>query len=188
MARVPYPSVEDLAAEDRFLIPRNLNIQRALANNPAAFRQFAHIGMWFRFECELEPRLRELAILATGYAQASGYEFSHHLKVSKDFGITDDDIRAVIDEHGGNASGLPPLERAVIAAANQLTVDGVIEEVIWQALAAELSRDRMIELVLLISFYNHFARVMAALEVDIEPEYQKLMVDYPPPLGFTSWR
>ncbi len=187
MARVPYVSVEDLAEADRFLIPRNLKIQRALANNPTAYKQFAHIGMWFRFEGELNPRLRELAILATAYAQASGYEFSHHLKICKDFGLTDDDIAAVIEEHTGGRSPLGEEERAVVTAARQLTVDGVIEDATWETLALHLDGDHLIEYVLLVSFFNHFARVMSALKIDIEPEYQVLIDAYPPPPGFDAW-
>lgn len=187
MARVPYKSVEDLAEADRFLIPRNLNIQRALANNPTAFKQFAHIGMWFRFECELQPRLRELAILATAYAQASGYEFSHHLKICKDFGLTDVDIAAVIEEHTGGISHLNDEDRAVVTGARQLTLDGAIDDATWEALAKHLDRDRLIEFVLLVSFYNHFARVMSALKIDIEPEYQVLIDAYPPPPGYETW-
>ena len=188
MARVPYVSVEDLPEEDRFLIPRNLNIQRALANNPVAFRQFAHIGMWFRFESRLDARLRELAILATAYAQASGYEFSHHLKVCKEFGLTDDDVTAVIAEVTGGVSHLPVVERAVIASAKELTVDGVIDDETWAELAGQLDRDLLIELVLLISFYNHFARVMTGLRIDVEPDYQVLLDDYSPPPGYSAWR
>ena len=63
----------------------------------AAWAQF------IRFGSKLDPRLRELAILQVGWLARSPYEWSHHVKLGHDFGVTDDDIRALIDDTAGKA-------------------------------------------------------------------------------------
>ena len=59
--------------------------------------------------CKLDPRLRELAILQVGYLAKSPYEYSHHVKIGREFGVSDDDIRAIGEETAGRASKLDPL-------------------------------------------------------------------------------
>jgi len=189
MARVPYLTIDQLGIEDQPLMSRpTFHLQQALANHPSAFRQFAHIGLWFRNEGVLPARLRELSILAVAYALGNGYEFSHHLKVSKEFGVTSGDVNAVTNEHKGELSGLIAHERAALEAARQLTMDGEIREATWDEVASGLDIKQCVEFVLLISFYNHFARVMAGLEVELEAEYALLLKDYPPPPEYDEWR
>ena len=86
MARLPYLTAEDLSPEDRVLIKRNINLHRALVNNPDVTRHISHLGQYIRFGGKLDPRLRELAILQVGYLTKSPYEYSHHIKIGFDFG------------------------------------------------------------------------------------------------------
>jgi alkylhydroperoxidase family enzyme len=189
MARVPYVTIDQLGIEDKPLMSRpHFHLQQALANHPSAFRQFAHIGLWFRNEGELPARLREMCILAVAYALGSGYEFSHHLKVSKDYGVTTADVNALIDEHKGIPSTLTAHERVALEAARQLTIDGEIGQSTWDEVASGLNTKQCVEFVLLISFYNHFARVMAGLKVELETEYELLLSAYTPPPGYDDWK
>ena len=74
MALVPYLTESDLDESDRPLLARPINLYRALVNSPQGLRHFAGTGRWIRHGCELDPRLRELAILQVGYLTASAYE------------------------------------------------------------------------------------------------------------------
>src|SRR4051812_47110191 len=121
MARVPYLSESDLSDEDRPLLARPINLFRALANSPGGLRQHFNMGEWIRFGCELDPRLRELAILQVGYLTANAYEFSHHVEISRRFGVTDDDIEGLRAFHDGRPSDLGELERLVLTAAREMT-------------------------------------------------------------------
>jgi alkylhydroperoxidase family enzyme len=187
MARVPYLSKEDLPDEDQDLLKRPINYQKAMVNNPRAYRQFANIGMWFRFESTLDPWVREAAIVQVGYATGSAYEFSHHLKISPTFGLSLDDVDAIIAETKGAESKFEPLQAAVLKAARELTLHGEITDETWAKLEEGFDTAHLIELVLLISFYNHFQRVLSALKIDVEPEYAQLLAQYDPPDGFDTW-
>lgn len=188
MARVPYLEPEDLPEEHRHLISRPINLLRSLANNPEAMQVFSHIGMWIRHEVPLDPRLREMAILQVGYVTASSYEFSHHVKIGKEFGVSDDDIDAIIHESKGETSSLPELDRTVLKAARDLTLDLKLSDETWQTLEGAIGRERLMELVLVISYYNHVVRVLSALQVDVEEEWAAPLQRYAPPSDVGSWR
>lgn len=181
MALVPYLSESDLSPEDRPLLERPINLFRAIAHSPGAARAHSSMGKWIRWDCELDPRLRELAILQVGYLSVSPYEFSHHVHIGHDFGVTDEDIDAMIAATQGREHGLDELTTAVLSAARELTADGVVDSGTWAILNRHLDHGRLVDLVEVIGFYNGVVRVLAALRIDVEPEYQKYLERFPLP-------
>jgi len=106
MARVPYLEPADLAPENRDLLKRNITLHRALVNSPEATRSFLGLARYIRFQSRLDPRLREMAILQVGYSAKSPYEYSHHIKIAREFGVSDDDdlfLRGCCTSAGGFA-------------------------------------------------------------------------------------
>lgn len=65
--------------------------------------------------------MRQLAILQVGYVTRSIYEYSHHIRISREFGVSDADIRAIADKTQGRATGLDRLAKAVLRAAREMT-------------------------------------------------------------------
>ena len=101
MARVPYLELSDLSAENQDLLKRRISLTQAMVNSPNAARAFGGLGQFIRFGSKLDPRLRELAILQVGWLARSPYEWSHHVKLGHDFGVSEEDIRALIDDTAG---------------------------------------------------------------------------------------
>ena len=89
MARLPYLEAEQVAPEYRDMLKRNTNLHKLLVNSPDMARAFSGIGGYIRNKSKLDPRLRELAILQVGWMEKSEYEFTHHVKIGKEFGVTD---------------------------------------------------------------------------------------------------
>jgi len=181
MARVPYLDKSDLAPEDQELLKRNITLHRALANSPNGLRAFGALGNFIRHKSRLDARLRELAILQVGYLARAPYEWSHHVKIGRDFGVTDEDIRALIAETEGRSSKLEPLAKLVLKAAREMTNDLAISEATFAALRKGLDNERIVDLVITISFYNAVVRLLASLQIDVEPEYQPYLEEFPLP-------
>lgn len=181
MARVPDMTAADLKEEDRDLLRRNIALHRALANSPNAARAFSGLGQFIRFKSVLDPRLRELAILQVGWLARSPYEWSHHVKIGYDFGVSDDDIRALIAETAGQDSALDPLAKLVLRAAREAHAGPGVSGATYQALSAHLDHERMVDLVLVIAFYCAVVRVLSSLDIQVEPDYQPYLDKYPLP-------
>ncbi len=181
MARLPYLDKEDLKAEDQELLARNINLHRLLVHSPGATRAFGELGKYIRFGSTLDARLRELAILQVGWLAKSPYEWSHHVKIGHDFGVTDDDIRALIKDTNGEDSGLPELDLLVLRAAREITNDGAMAGQTFGALEKHLSKAHLVDLTVTISFYNAVVRFLGTMGMDVEESYQPYLDAFPLP-------
>ena len=181
MARVPYLDQQDLAAEHRDLLARSVNIFRALVNSPEGLRAFHGLGEFIRFKSRLDPRLRELAILMVGYLAREPYEWSHHVEIGRRFGVSDADIRALMEEAEGRPSTLEPLAKAVLRAATEMTRHLAVSDATFAELRASLDNERTVDLVVTIAFYNAVVRVLASLQVDVEDSYRRYLDEFPLP-------
>lgn len=180
MARVPYLDAKDMPAEQRAVLgEKPINIRRALANSPNAARQNSALAMYIRHSSKLDPRLRELAILQVGYSTRCAYEYVHHIEIGREFGVTDDDIRAVADETAGRPTKLDPLSKAVLRASREMTTDLGISDETYAVLRTSLDNERIVDLVIAIGFYNSTVRILESLKVDLEPECRHYLEEFP---------
>jgi alkylhydroperoxidase family enzyme len=181
MARLPYLDRSDLAPEFQDLLKRAINLNRVLAHSPNAARVFGALGQFIRRGSRLDPRLRELAILQVGYLARSPYEFSHHVKIGRDFGVSDDDIRAIAGETEGRPTALDPLARTVLRAAREMTDGLAVSERTFAELRESLDNECLTDLVLTIAFYNAVVRILATLQIDVEDDYRQYLDEFPLP-------
>ena len=181
MARLPYLEADQIAPEYRDLLKRNINLHKLLVNSPGMARAFNGIGGYIRFESKLDPRLRELAILQVGWLERSEYEFTHHVKIGREFGVTDADIQAMMDETAGKSSGLEPLARAVLRGAREMVKGLAMSEATFAEIKGHLSNELMTDLVLTIAFYCAVVRVLATMQIDNEPQYREVLRQFPVP-------
>jgi alkylhydroperoxidase family enzyme len=182
MARVPYLRPDDLPEPGRSVLEGyRVNLFEALANAPEAMVHLHALGTWIREGQSLPARARELAILQVGVSARSPYAFSHHVRIGMAHGLTPDDVRAVTAPNGPERAALAPLEAAALDAAREITEEGSLAEDRWAALAERLDERQRVELVVTVAFYNAVVRMLAALEIDLEPEHEALLREHPLP-------
>ena len=182
MARVPYLEVSDLAPEFQDLLKRRITLNQALVNSPNAARAFDGLGMFIRFHSKLDPRLRELAILQVGWLARSPYEWSHHVKIGHDFGVSDADIQALIDDTAGKPTTLDALTLNVLRGAREIADDGAMSDTMFAALRSALGNELVVDLTITTAFYCAVVRVLATLQIDVEPDYQPYLERWPLPV------
>lgn len=180
MAIVPYLEENDVAPADRDILARPINLFKSTVNSPEAARRLHSVGHWIRWDCELDPRLRELAILTVGYISQAPYEWSHHVKISQDFGVTEKDIGALVEwVNGKSRPSFTSQEIAVLSAARELTTDNSMSDETVRQLKGFLSDSLLVDLVTIVAHYNCVVRVLGGLRVDVEPEYQLYLDQFP---------
>lgn len=177
MARVPYLDAADLDPGYRSLLDRPINLFRALANDPDGLREFHRIGEWIRYGGQLEPRLRELAILRVGYLTGNEYEYSHHIRIAQEFGVTPHDLNLVCRTAQSPVPDGPAA--AVLDAATEITQRLSPSDATWRRMVEALGVAGAVELVLVVAHYNAVVRVLDSLRVDVEPDYLRHLDEYP---------
>jgi AhpD family alkylhydroperoxidase len=176
VARVPYLGRQDAGPDaqavwDRVEAERKMptaNIFRALANAPSLLDGFLTYANALR-NSELDPKLRELAILTVGYATQSEYEIAHHQSHARKAGATPQQLADVAKFETSDA--FDDLERAVMRLAQESTRKVDVSEQRWAAVRAHLSDKQMVELAMTIAWYNSGVRIMAMLAIDLEESY-----------------
>src|SRR5262249_30412094 len=170
---------DQVAPEYRDMLKRNTNLHKLLVNSPDMARAFNAVGTFIRFKSKLDPRLRELAILQVGWLEKSEYEFTHHVKIGKEFGVTDEDIRGLMAESEGKPSRLEPLAKGILRGAREMARNLAMSDATFKEIKKELSDEHMTDLVLTIAFYCAVVRVLATMQVDNEPYYKEVLRQYP---------
>jgi alkylhydroperoxidase family enzyme len=183
MARLTYLDASDLPPEDRAVLSRSINLNRLLAHSPNGARAIQAMAKFIRHTSRLDGKLRELAILQIAYLCGGAYQFSHHVKIGLEFGLTDLEIKAIRSETEGADSSLSPLAKAVLRAAREMTLDGGISNEVFSTLQRELDNECLVDLVIAISFYVGAVRLHSALQVDVEASYLPYLDEYPLPAG-----
>ena len=181
MARLPYLEKSDLAPENQDLLARNITLMRCMTHSPNATRAFQGLGGFIRHKSRLDPRLREIAILAVGWITRAPYEWSHHVKIGQEFGVSEDDIRGLIAELDGKPNKLEPLAKTVIKAAREMTNELAVSEATFNELKKSFDNERLTDLVVTMAFYNAVVRFLATMQIDVEPEYQPYLDKFPLP-------
>lgn len=145
-----------------------LNLFTTLGRHPDLFRSWIGFGSTLLMRGTLSGRARELAILRTAHHRSCDYEWSHHHGLGLAAGLTEAEIAALrtgLDGHPWDA-----VDRAVLAAADELHTRGTLGDAAWADLAGHFGERELIELVMLIGHYHMVAFTLNALRVQPEAE------------------
>src|SRR4029077_19750000 len=139
-ARLPYLKREDLPEADREIYDNIVksrgsepgHIHRAMANAPNLLRRFIGLADELRHGTQLDPKLRELALMTVGRLTGAEYEFVHHWNISLKVGVRRDQLEQLADYAASPAFN--DQERTVMRYAEEATRNVRVSEVTFDAL------------------------------------------------------
>jgi alkylhydroperoxidase family enzyme len=177
-ARLPYTTHNDLAEGDRAIWDRFVkergqpgHIHRTLFNAPNLAGRFSDLAMELRNGTQLDPKLRELALMTVGRLTDGDYEFEHHWNICLRLGVKREQL-----EHLADFATSPLFndqEKAVMRYAAEATQNLKVSDAAFNALRSFLDNRRIMELVLNVAFYNAVVRVLVPCGVEIEPGFKR---------------
>jgi len=178
-ARIPYVTRDDLPTADREIFDQFVkergtepgHIHRVVANAPNLLRRFLGLANELRNGTQLDPKLRELALMTVGRLTNAEYEFVHHWNISLRLGVeraqlehlADFETSPLFNEH----------ERAVMRYASEATTSIKVSDTTFNGLRRFLDNRRITELVMNVAFYNAVVRVLIPLGVELEAGAKK---------------
>jgi 4-carboxymuconolactone decarboxylase len=170
LARIPYPDpsqAPDVVTETLAAVPP-LNIFRMLAHAETAFRPFLRFGGAILQDLQLDPKLRELAILQVAARAEAEYEWVQHVAIGLAIGLTEDQVAAVERGKIDSDPSLDDAERAVLRFTVEVLDGPRASDETFAAVSAHLSPREIVELLLTVGEYLMLARVMTTLELELD--------------------
>jgi AhpD family alkylhydroperoxidase len=159
--RHPFPPRDD----DR---PKGLNLLGTFARHPALTQAFHTLTGHVLFASTLSPRQRELLVLRVAAVRQCSYEWQQHVVMAGDAGLSDAEIARVRD--GEDAPEWSTLERAMLAAADELLADAAVSDATWATLAPELDEQQLMDLVFTVGTYDTLAMALRSLAVELDDD------------------
>ena len=179
MAKLPYLARNDLPEADQsiwddFVKVRGTepgNIHRIVANAPNLLRRFVDLANELRNGTQLDPKLRELALLTVGRLTGAEYEFVHHWNMALRLGVRREQLEQLA--HFESSAEFSQDERAVMRYAAEATSNVKVSDAAFEALRRFLDHRRIMELVMNVAIYNAVARIIVPCGVELEPTARK---------------
>lgn len=178
MSRLPLLTKDEIPAEYQDIFGGGMNLHRQTLHSPKLARLSREMGLYFRRDSSLPARLCELAILQVSWLARSAYEYSHHLKIALDAGLREDDLLRL---SRGEVIDKDEVVKIVRDTATEIFANGNASAETFNRLKSHLANDQIIDLLFVTSFYVGFVRFTASLALEVEPEYQAYLEQFPLP-------
>lgn len=139
------------------------NALSTLAHHPALAKAFLRFNVHLLMTSTLPTRIRELAILRVAHRRECAYEWSHHVSMAKDAGITDEQIDAV---KRGEAAD--EFDRTVLTAVDELDEKSQLSDATWAALGERLNDQQRMDFVFTVGCYGLLAMAFNTFGIQLE--------------------
>jgi 4-carboxymuconolactone decarboxylase len=177
MARLAYPDPRDVAELMRRFPPalRHMNIGRMVSHAPTLVAPYYNTYAAALQPLELDPKLRQLAILRVAERTSAEYVLVQHRALAKLAGLTDQQISAArppdLESIGywSESTCYSRVERLVLAFVDEVTGGARTSNSLFEHVRSVLTPREIVELLLVIGWYWTACRLTTTLE--IEPEH-----------------
>jgi alkylhydroperoxidase family enzyme len=170
MPKIPYFDLAQAPQEYRDAIAGlpPLNLFRMLPYAGRVAPAFLRMGGMILNRTNLDPKLRELAILRVGVLTGSDYEVHHHRRIGKDVGLTVGQIDAVAA--GPDSPAFDSDQRLVLQVVDAVIRDVKAPDALLAEAVERLGPEALAELVMTIGYYRMVAGFLRNFGVEVEGE------------------
>ncbi len=170
MPRIPYFDVDQATGKHAEFLGKlepHLNIYRMLANSENGLKGFTRMGNALLHRCELDPQLRELAIVRVGRLSRAAYEVFQHERIAREVGVEEAKIAALRDATV-EAGAFSDNDKAVLRFTDDVVRNVRASDRTLKAVQAFLRPGAVVELTLTIGYYMMVCRFLETTGVEGE--------------------
>lgn len=173
MARISLPEPQSMNPDqrrvyDKIVSGRRGRIQgplRAALHSAELADRWQALGELLRYDTTLTPRQSELAILVTGRARRSPFEWYAHRLEAEKIGIEPPVIEAILAD--AMPPGLSDDDAVIVQVAVELNRFNSVSDATYADALARLGERRLVELVALVGYYTMVAMTLNAHEIPL---------------------
>jgi alkylhydroperoxidase family enzyme len=180
VALIPYADEDPRDERVQGVIERlpepRINLFRMLANAPALIGPTLRLGEAILTRGDLDPALRELAILHVARLTRTEYEWVQHREIARLIGIDEQKIGAIADGEISSAA-FERRELVTLRLVEHVLEDAAPPPELVTEVEAEIGRSPLIELLIVAGYYAMLGGVMRAVRLDVDNVVEKGMLD-----------
>ncbi|HBK08417.1 MAG TPA: hypothetical protein DDZ81_21630 [Acetobacteraceae bacterium] len=139
---------------------------QTLALAPKGLAAFTALSTYTRYESELTPLQRELAIIIA--VRDVHYGWTHHEPLARSVGVTEEQLMLI--REGRVPKDLAPAEHALAAYAFEIAAGRRVPPRVAERIHANFTPRQIVDIALLTSFAMAVAALAMGLEVPLEPQ------------------
>lgn len=165
--KIPLPNEADLPEDIRERIKASpINVTRMMANVPASLPGFQEFAGSILFKAEFDPKMREIAVCRVARATKAHYEWWHHVRIAKHFGVTDEEVAAIETEDP--VTSLDEEGNLVCRVADEISLDVRLSDEALSLIMERYGVKGATELILCVSYFNMVSRFLESTRVELE--------------------
>jgi 4-carboxymuconolactone decarboxylase len=115
----------------------------------------------------LDAQIRELIILRVAWRTRATYEWAQHTRIGLQAGLTVEQLHAVPE--GAGAEVWSPVERALLAATDQMVDRHRVDDATWNELGDHFDDTQLLELLFVAGAYICFAVITTSARMKPDP-------------------
>ena len=145
-----------------------INMYRMLLHAPALAESWFNHSNAVRWKTSLDGRLREVVIIRMAHLTGAQYVLRQHVpSLAAAEGLTREECDALADWRPSKF--FSARERAALTYAETMTRDITVPDDVFAEVKNHFNTREIVELTVLVGSYNMNARVVQALQLDLEP-------------------
>ncbi len=143
------------------------NLLATLARHPKLARAYLRFGGYLLTSSTLPARVREQAVLRVAHRRGCAYEWSHHVDIATQAGLSEAEIAAAASGEADDA-----FDRAVFKAVDELDETSNLSDQTWTALCERLDERQRMDFVFTVGGYIGLAMALNTFGVELEKAEQ----------------
>jgi alkylhydroperoxidase family enzyme len=167
--------------DDALEVPEAIS---TMLHHPALAQSWLTFNNVLLYSGTLDDRQRELMVLRVAWRTQSNYEWAQHVRLAGRAGIDADELDAIAS--GRIHERWTPLERALLAATDQLLDGYRIDDDTWTQLAEHLDERQLVETVFVVGTYTCLAMAFKSFALRLDPSIDTSAMTLPEPLPAES--
>ena len=173
MSRITFPSPDTMDVDQRRVYDKVISGRRgkivgplrAALHSPELADRWQALGEFLRYNTSLPPRLSELAILVTGRACQSPFEWYAHRAEALKVGIEPPVIDELLAQRIPQGLSVP--EVLVVQYARELNQFNSVSDTTYAATLQHFGERTVVELTALVGYYTMVAMTLNAHEIPL---------------------
>jgi 4-carboxymuconolactone decarboxylase len=142
------------------------NLLSTLVRHPKLTRAYLKFSTYLLYGSTLPPRIREQVILRVAHRRDCAYEWSHHVEMGKEVGLSAADIDTAQTGESNDA-----FDNALMRAVDELDEKTNISDQTWVTLGERLDEQQRMDLIFTIGNYTALAMALNTFGVEVDGDH-----------------